>query len=118
MPALIQLVGALPCGGFSTNAITSPSARVGTTPNADGSSTCVRQIVASAPALVVERDQRAEVEVGEHVAVAHDEALVDALGREADRAGGAERLVLDRVAQRQVAEAARRGSAPSNASGR
>ena len=49
VPALIQLVGALPFGGFSTNATTSPSWRVGTTPNADGSATLVRQMVASAP---------------------------------------------------------------------
>ena len=77
----------------------------GTTPNADGSSTCVSADRGLGAALVVERDERAEVEVGEHVAVAHDEPLVDALGREADAAGGAERLVLDRVAQLQVAEA-------------
>ena len=43
----------------------------------------------------MERDQGAEVEVGEHVAVAHDQSLVDALGGEADAAGGAERLGLD-----------------------
>ena len=55
-------------------------------------------------ALVVEPHHRGEIEVGEHVAVADDEALVDPVGREADRAGGAERLVLDRVAQRDVAE--------------
>ena len=42
VPPLIQLVGARPFGGFSTNATTSPSARVGTTPNADGSATWVR----------------------------------------------------------------------------
>ena len=49
MPALIQFVGARPGGGFSTNATTSPSPRVGTTPKADGSSTSVSAIVASAP---------------------------------------------------------------------
>ena len=42
VPALIQFVGATPFGGFSTKATTSPSSRVGTTPNADGSSTWVR----------------------------------------------------------------------------
>ena len=54
----------------------------------------------------MERDQVAEVEGGEHVAVAHDEALVEPLGGEADRAGGTERVVLHRVAQHEVAEAA------------
>ena len=110
MPALIQFVGACPAGGFSTNATTSPSAASGTTPNADGSSTSQRWIVASRPVLVVERTMRREIESGEHVAVADDEALVDArvLGGEADAAGGAERLVLDRVAQLHVAEATAR----------
>ena len=123
MPALIQLLGALPGAGFSTNAITPPSACVGTTPNALGSSTCVSEIVASAPLLVVERTIALEVETGEHVAVADDEALVDAVGREADRARGAERLVLDRVAQdarrrRCRRPSRRRRSAAWNASGR
>ena len=46
-------------------------------------------------------DQRGEVEVGEHVAVDHDEALVDAgvAGGEADGAGGVERLGLDGVVE-------------------
>ena len=48
MPALIQSVGASPGGGFSTNRSTRPSSSVGTTPKADGSSTRVRAIVASA----------------------------------------------------------------------
>ena len=49
VPALIQRVGAFPRVGFSTKATTSPSGRVGTTPNDDGSSTWVSEIVASAP---------------------------------------------------------------------
>ena len=61
--------------------------------------------MASAPRSSWNATSVAEIERGEHVAVAHDEPLVEALGREADRAGGAERVVLDRVAQRQVAEA-------------
>ena len=50
---------------------------------------------------VVERHQGADVEVGEHVAVDHEEALVDAglAGGEADGAGGVERRVLDGVGQ-------------------
>ena len=73
--------------------------------------------------LVVEADHRVEVEPGEDVAVADDDPLVDPFGREPDRAGGAERLVLDRVAQDDVAEhvvagAVVAGSAAWNASGR
>ena len=51
---------------------------------------------------VVEADQPGHVEVGEHVAVDDDEALVDArlAGGEADGTGGVERLVLDGVRQR------------------
>ena len=105
MPALIQFVGAWSRGGFSTNAMTSPSARVGTTPNADGSSTRVSEIVASAPRASWNATNAREIEVGEHVAVAHDQALVDALGREADAARGPERLVLDDEAQLHVAVA-------------
>ena len=52
-------------------------------------------------ALVVEGDERADVEVGEDVAVDDDELLGDAgvLGGEADGAGGVERLGLDGVVQ-------------------
>ncbi len=55
-------------------------------------------------ALVVEVHHRTEIETGQHVAVAHDEALVDTCGGKSDRAGGAERMVFDRVAQTQTAE--------------
>ena len=54
--------------------------------------------------LDVEANHVAEVQLGEHVAVADDDSLVDPLGREPDRARGAERLVLDRVADPHVAE--------------
>ena len=53
----------------------------------------------------VERHERVEVEVGEHVPVAHEHPLVDALGREPDAAGGAERLVLDDEAELDVPQA-------------
>ena len=51
MPALIQLLGASPGGGFSTNSVTRPCGSVssGTTPYRDGSSTSVRATVPSAP---------------------------------------------------------------------
>ncbi len=46
----------------------------------------------------------AQIEIGQHVAVAHHESLVDALGREPDSAGSAERLVFDHEPQLHVAE--------------
>ena len=52
----------------------------------------------------MEREHGAEVELGEHVAVAHHEALVDAVGGEANTARGTEWLLLDRIAQPHVAE--------------
>ena len=63
------------------------------------------------PAHVVERDQRADVEVGEHVAVHHEKALVDpdVAGREPDGAGGVERLGLDRVGAASPRRSVRRG---------
>ena len=66
----------------------------------------------SAPALVVERPQRADVEVGEHVAVDDEEAVVDAgvEGREADGARRVERLGLDGVVQRRPRRSGRRGT--------
>ncbi len=55
-------------------------------------------------------DQRGDVEIGDDVAVHHDERVVDAgvLGREPDRAGRVERFGLDRVVEpRTAAEAVR-----------
>ena len=48
-------------------------------------------------ALAVERDDLAEIEVAERVARDHDERLGQVLARVLHRAGGAERLLLDRV---------------------
>ena len=45
----MRLVGAASRGGFSMKALTRPSASVGTTPKAEGSSTGVRLTVARAP---------------------------------------------------------------------
>ena len=47
--------------------------------------------------LVVEVDDRAEVDVGEHVAGDHEEALVELVHGVAHRAGGAERRLLGGV---------------------
>ena len=99
---MIQLLGALPGAGFSTNAITLPSALRGHDTERAGVFDLREGDRGLRALLVVEAHHRAEIEIREHVAVAHDEALVDAFGRETDRARGAERLVLDRVAQRDV----------------
>ena len=56
----------------------------------------------------MEAQQRGEVEGGEHVAVAHEDAILDAFGGEADTARGPERIGLDRVAQLHVTEATAR----------
>ena len=85
-----RLVG----GGFSTKASTRPSVVGGHHAEADGSSTGVRAIVASAAPLAVEGHQGAEVEVGEDVAVDHEERLVDAgvAGGEGHGSGSVEGL--------------------------
>jgi hypothetical protein len=54
--------------------------------------------------FVVKAHHCVEVEAREDVAVADDDAFVDALGREAHRAGRAEGFVFDRVAHDDVAE--------------
>ena len=101
MPALISLVGASSRGGFSTNAVTRPSLvgrhhaegrRVGHRMERDG---------ALRPALSVEGDEGAEVEVGEDVAVDDDEGVVDpsVRGGETHGAGRVEGFGLDRVGQ-------------------
>ena len=101
MPALMRFVGASSRGGFSMNAITRPASSVGTTPNIDGSSTGVRWRVPSAPRARWKSTSDAHIEIGEDVAVHDEKRLVDAglTGREADGAGGVERLRLDGVAQ-------------------
>ena len=56
-------------------------------------------------ALGVEREQLIQIQIGQHVAVADEHALVDALRGEADATGGTERLVLDDEPELDVAEA-------------
>ena len=96
------------------NAVTRPSASVGTTPKADGSSTRCRAMVPSAPVRSWARHQGPDVEVGEDVAVEHEEPLVDAgvEGGEADGAGGVARLRLDGVVEVDAGAACRRGRRP------
>ena len=118
VPALIQLVGALPCGGFSTNATTSPSSRVGTTPNADGSSTLREADGGLGTALVVERHQLARSSVVSTSPLHTTRRSSSPVGREADGARGTERVVLDRVPQGSGHRSDRRGKCASNASGR
>ena len=47
----------------------------------------------------MQRDDGVDVDAGHHVAVEHDQRVVDALGGVANRAAGAERRRLDDVAQ-------------------
>ena len=102
VPALIWLLGAVPGAGFSTNRSTLPS-------RVDGHDAERRRVVDGdqvdrrlGSVLPMEVDERGDVEVGQHVAVGDDERVVDAaeVGGEVDRAGGVERLRLDRVVQR------------------
>jgi len=84
-------VGASSRGGFSTNAMTRPSDVVGTTRIArvvDG----MQGDRGLSAVVVMERPQRRDVEVGEHVTVHHEERLVEAKlgGGEANGAGGVE----------------------------
>ena len=76
----MRLVGASPAGGFSMKACTRPVVGVGTTPNADGSSTGREVHRALGAAVAVEGHQGGHVEVGEHVAVDHHEGVVDEPG--------------------------------------
>ena len=50
MPALIRLLGSVPGAGFSTKRTMRPDGSRSTTPNAEGSSTPMRWMVASASA--------------------------------------------------------------------
>ncbi len=56
--------------------------------------------------LAVQRDDRRQVDFGQHVAVEHDHRVVQRLGGVAHRAGGAERRRLDHVAERDADVAA------------
>ncbi len=96
MPALIQSVGASPGGGFSTKRSTRPSSSVGTTPKADGSSTRVRAIVASAARSSWNRTRADTSRSVRTSPLQTRNRLVDpaGFGGEADGAGGAERFGL------------------------
>ena len=63
------------------------------------------RIVARQLALAVKIDERVEIGLAERVAVEGEERPVDPLGRVADRAAGAERLLLDPVLERELAVA-------------
>ena len=98
MPVLIVSENTSPHVGFSRNRSIWPSSRVITMPKSTGFSTRFSAIVANALARVVLLDDRAEVDVGEHVAGDHEEGLVELGHRVAHRTGGAERRLLGRVA--------------------
>ena len=75
MPALIVSQVISSGFGFSRNRVTLPSASVSTSPYARGFSTGVRTIVALRLALAVQRDDRGEVDLRQHVAVEHDDRV-------------------------------------------
>ena len=75
-----------------------PSSSVTTIPNSSGFSTDLSPIVTDALLLAVELDELRQVDVAERVAGDDEERLVELVRSEADRAGGAERRLLDRVA--------------------
>ena len=112
MPALIRSVGAV-AGRRLLDERLHPAVVVGghdaVAPT--GRRPRCRAIVASAPRPSWKSTSARDVEVGEHVAVDHDEALVDAgVARgEADGAGGVERLGLDGVVELQRRRTCRRG---------
>ena len=83
--------------------MTTPSASVGTQPNARGSPTRTRCSVTSAPLSSMAVQQRAQVGARQHVAVEHHRGVVPQLGRHVgDAAAGAQRLVLDDVVDLQA----------------
>ena len=112
MPVLIVSEKTWPQDGFSRKRSTFPSSSVTTIPNSSGLSTDFSPIVTAAPVSSCRRDERAEVDVAERVAGDDEERLVEGAAREPDRAGRAERQLLDRVLDVQaerlaVAEVAR-----------
>ena len=98
---MISFVGASSRGGFSTKAATRPSSSVGHDAEGGGVGHRVEGDGALGAARAVEGHESGQVEIGEDIAVDHDEGLVDAgeRGGEPDGAGRVERLGLDGVRQ-------------------
>ena len=98
MPVLIVSEKTWPHDGFSRKRSTRPSSSVTTMPNSSGFSTDLSPIVTEALLLAVELDEAREVDVAERVAGDDEERVVEPPRRALHRAGGAERRLLDRVA--------------------
>ena len=98
MPVLIVSEKTWPHDGFSRKRSTRPSSSVTTIPNSSGFSTDLSPIVTEAPFSRCAADERGQVDVAERVAGDDEERVVEPPGREPHRAGGAERRLLDRVA--------------------
>ena len=97
MPVLIVSEKTWPQDGFSRKRSMRPSSSVTTMPNSSGFSTDLRPIVTAAFFSRWHSTSFAEVDVAERVAGDDEERLVELVGGEADRAGRAERRLLDRV---------------------
>ena len=106
MPAEMLRVSICSGAGFSTKPVTSPSSSVRTSPYALGSSTGVSASVPRAPRASCRAICAVDVEVGEDVAVEHQEALVEQVLGELQRPARAERLGLLDVAQPHAVRAA------------
>ena len=114
MPALMRSVGASSRGGFSMKAVDPPVGVGGHDAERRRVVDAVQRDRALGAGALVGRDQRADVEVGEDVAVEHEEALGDpgVEGGEADGAGRVARLGLDGVVEVDAGAARRRGRRP------
>ena len=100
MPVLIVSEKTWLQEGFSRKRSIRPSSSVTTIPNSSGFSTDLSPIVTAAPFSRWNADQVGQVDVAEGIAGDDEEGLVEAVAREAHRAGGAERRLLDRVLDR------------------
>ena len=89
-----------------------PSASVSTRPYAVGLSTGVSTIVARARRSRCRRMTPAEVDLGEHVAVEHDDRFGQLVARVLDGPGRAERRRLDDVANLDAERRSRRRRSP------
>ena len=98
MPVLIVSEKTWPHDGFSRNRSTRPSSSVTTIPNSSGLSTAFSPIVTDACFSLWNAIEPGEVDVAERVAGDDEERVVELAGGEPHRAGGAERRLLDRVA--------------------
>ena len=97
MPVLMVSLNTCPQPGFSKKRSIVPSSRVMTIPNSSGFSTEHSAMVASASFFSWNSTTDGQVDVGEHVARDHQEALGQLLAGVAHRPGRAERRLLGGV---------------------